>query len=137
MIPTENRSRAFWICAIVTNLNALVSAGFSVARLLGPEGGEVALYAASRSVALLLVVLGVASLHSRAGVAALACVMGLVQLFDTGIGVLAHELGQRPWPADLRGGHFCVGFLSSAGDLGRLSALRCGEITHSLAVMAG
>lgn len=82
----------------MTNLNALVSAGFSVARLLGPEGGEVALYAASRSVALLLVVLGVASLHSRAGVAALACVMGLVQLFDTGIGVLAHESGKTFGP---------------------------------------
>ena len=37
---TENRSLAFWICAAVTCLNAVISAGFSVARLLGPEGGE-------------------------------------------------------------------------------------------------
>jgi len=120
MIPNDNKSLAFWICAAITTLNAVVSAGFSVARLLGPEGGEVALYAASRSVALLLVVFAVWWLRSRAGMAALAFVMGLVQLFDTGIGLLAHELGKTLGPLV-----FAIATLVSAGFLLREMGACC------------
>jgi hypothetical protein len=98
MIPNQNKSPYFWICAAIVFLNAAVSTGFSLARLLGPEGGEVALYAASRSVALMLVVFGLLWIRSRAGMAALAFVMGLVQLFDTGIGLLAHQMGKTLGP---------------------------------------
>ena len=98
MTPTKSNSRVFWICAIVTTLNALVSAGFSIARLLGPERSEVALYAASRSVALLAVVLGLLWLRSRTGIAVLAFTMGLVQAFDTVIGILAHQAGKTLGP---------------------------------------
>jgi hypothetical protein len=31
----------FWICAIITTISALVSAGFSVARLFGPSGSDI------------------------------------------------------------------------------------------------
>ncbi len=98
MTSFEKQSLAFSICASITTLNALVSAGFSVARLLGPDGGEVALYAASRSVALLLAVFALSWIRSGAGLAALACVMGLVQTFDAGIGLISHAVGKTVGP---------------------------------------
>ena len=52
------RSSAFWICAIVAALSAVVSASFSVAALIGVDRQDpYALYAASRSIALLLAIL--------------------------------------------------------------------------------
>ena len=45
-------SSAFWTCAIITTISALVSAGFSIVGLFGPSRGDVfERYAASRSVA--------------------------------------------------------------------------------------
>jgi hypothetical protein len=112
MIPNKNKSRYFWVCAAITFLNASVSTGFSIARLLGPEGGEVALYAASRSVAILLVVFALLWIRSRAAMAAMAFTVGLVQLFDTGIGFLAHQLGKTLGPL-----LFAVATLVSVGFL--------------------
>ena len=84
--------RRFWTCAIVTTVSALVSAGFSVAGLLGPAGsGSFERYAASRSIALLLAVLCCIGFRSREAIAVLALVMSLVQGFDGLIGVLAHD----------------------------------------------
>jgi hypothetical protein len=72
----QSSSRPYFVCATITGLNALVSAGFSVAALFGPSAGApVALYAASRSVSLLLVALGLLRLRSRGGLAALAITM--------------------------------------------------------------
>jgi hypothetical protein len=85
-------SRRFWICAIITAISALVSAGFSVAGLFGPSGSDsIERYAASRSVALLVAVLCCIGVRSRMGIAALALVMSLVQGFDGVIGSLAHD----------------------------------------------
>jgi hypothetical protein len=85
-------TRAFWICAAVTAISAIVSASFSVAALLGPGQPDViAMYAASRSISLALVVLAIASLRSRDGIAAMAVTMGLVQLLDAVIGFLWHD----------------------------------------------
>jgi hypothetical protein len=83
---------AFWICAFVTAMSALVSAGFSVAALFGPSHGDIfARYAASRSIALLMAVLCCIGFRSRGAIAALAFVMVLVQGFDGVIGVLADD----------------------------------------------
>jgi hypothetical protein len=112
MIPSENESSVFWICAGITSLNAVVSLGFSAARVLAPVGGEAALYAASRSMALLLVILGLFWFRSKEGMAALAIVMGLVQVFDTGIGLLAHAVGKTVGPLV-----FAVATFASAGFL--------------------
>jgi hypothetical protein len=94
-IPSARASQtssAYWSCAIVTTMSALVSAGFSVVGLFGPSGGDIVeRYAASRSIALLIAVLCCLALRSRAAVAALALVMTLVQGFDGLIGVLAHD----------------------------------------------
>jgi hypothetical protein len=82
----------FWICATITGVNALVSAGFSVIGLIGPAAGDTfARYAASRSIALLIAVLCCMALRSRKGIAALALVMTLVQALDGIIGALAHD----------------------------------------------
>jgi hypothetical protein len=85
-------SLAFWTCAIITTISALVSAGFSVLGLSGPSGGDIFVrYAASRSIALLIAVLCCIGFRSREAIAALALVMSLVQGLDGLIGVLVHD----------------------------------------------
>lgn len=96
---TSGVRRAFWICAGITIVNAAVSAGFSLAALTG--GGfddPLGLYAASRSIALLIVVLAVVVLRSRQGLTAVAFAMGLVQLFDTYVGFRLHDPGKTYGP---------------------------------------
>src|SRR4030088_1220706 len=80
--PGENRSaceridearggsmtKRFWGCALMTLLSAGVSAGFSLAGLLGSGNGDsFARYATSRSVALLVTVLIAIGVRARAG----------------------------------------------------------------------
>jgi hypothetical protein len=85
-------SLAFWTCATLTTISALVSAGFSIVGLSGPSGGDIfERYAASRSIALLIAVLACIGFRSRVAIAALALVMSLVQGFDGLIGALAHD----------------------------------------------
>jgi hypothetical protein len=85
-------TRPFWICAIVTAISAIVSASFSLAALMGDGGHDVyAMYAASRSVSLPVVVFTCMLLRSRHGIAAMALTMTLVQGFDAGIGFLTQE----------------------------------------------
>ena len=92
MASKNDSSRALWICAAVTAISAIVSASFSVAALLGPGQTDVnAMYAASRSISLPLVVLAIAYFRSRDGIAAMALTMALVQLLDAVIGFLSHD----------------------------------------------
>ncbi len=92
MTSNKGSARAFWICAAVTAISAIVSASFSVAALLAPDQPDVnAMYAASRSISLPLVVLVVAYFRSRDGMAVMALTMGLVQLLDAVIGFLSHD----------------------------------------------
>jgi hypothetical protein len=70
----------------------MVSAGFSVAGLLGPgRDDSFARYAASRSVALLLTALIAIGIRSRMAIAFLGIAMTLVQAFDGVFGALAHD----------------------------------------------
>lgn len=85
-------AKPFWTCGLLALLSALVSAGFSIAGLTGLHTYDAfAWYAASRSVALPLVVLVCLGFRSRAGVLALGLTMTLVQLFDAAIGFAAHD----------------------------------------------
>ena len=82
----------FWTCAILTILSAALSAYYSIALLFAAvdsDGSEI--YAASRSIALLIAILLFTVLRSRPGIIALALVMILIQAFDGAIGVLARE----------------------------------------------
>jgi len=76
----------------MTLLSAGVSAGFSLAGLLGPgRYDSFARYAASRSVALLVTVLNRDRHRSRMAIAFLGIAMTVVQAFDGVIGALAHD----------------------------------------------
>ena len=92
MTETYLPTREFWICAVITALSAVVSASFSVVALIGVGSqNQYAMYAASRSIALLLATLACIGTRSRRGLTALALTMGLVQAFDTVIGLIAHD----------------------------------------------
>jgi hypothetical protein len=84
-------TKRFWPCAIITLLNAGVSAGYSVNGLLSSGGDSFARYAASRSAALLLTVLIAVCVRSRMAIAFLAVALSFVQAFDGVIGALAHD----------------------------------------------
>ena len=76
----------------MTLLSAGVSAGFSLAGLLGSGTSDTfARYAASRSIALLLTVLIAIGVRSALAVAFLGIAMTIVQAFDCVIGALAHD----------------------------------------------
>ena len=76
----------------MTLLSAGVSAGFSLDGLLGPDGSDsFARYAASRSFALLLVILVAMCVRSRVAMASLGIAMTAVQAFDGIIGALSHD----------------------------------------------
>ncbi|HXO60666.1 MAG TPA: hypothetical protein VN850_02545 [Candidatus Acidoferrales bacterium] len=111
MPSNEKAPRAFWICATITAISATVSASFSVAGLLGAGiHDRFAQYAASRSIAILLVVLILLGFRSRIGIAAMALTMSLVQLFDAVIGVLSHDASKTYGPLFLA----LIGFVSVA-----------------------
>jgi hypothetical protein len=85
-------TKRFWGCALMTLLSAGVSAGFSLAGLLGSGSGDsFARYAASRSAALLLTILIAIGVRSSTAVAFLGIAMSSVQAFDGVIGALAHD----------------------------------------------
>ncbi len=93
---------AFWSCAGFTLFSALVSATFSMLALGMVGTGhqhEYALYAASRSVALLLAATFAVGRRSWGVVAAMATAMTIVQLLDTVTGILIHNPGQTYGPA--------------------------------------
>lgn len=81
----------FWLCGSTTLLSAAVSAGYSVAGLVGNFSDNFARYAASRSIALLVAVMAAIVLRQRPSLLALAGCMTLVQLFDSFIGFSAHD----------------------------------------------
>ena len=96
---SQNQSRAFWWCAAITGVSALVSAGFSLAAVFARSPCETtALYAASRSVAVPFAIFASIALRSTPAIAALAFVMGLIQLFDGFIGIYAHDASKTYGP---------------------------------------
>jgi len=89
----------FWLCAAIATASALVSAGFSIAGVIRPSGADIfAQYAASRSIALVIAALLCMAFRTRNGIAALALVMTLVQVFDGLIGALAHDAAKTYGP---------------------------------------
>src|SRR5882762_2968683 len=96
------KSRAFWICAAVTGINALTSAAFSLAGVLSQSQFDIyVMYAAARSLPLAAIVLFLAAKRSEIGIAVLAVTMGLVQACDAVVGILAHDVGKTVGPAVL------------------------------------
>lgn len=83
----------FWLCAGATLLSALVSAFFSILPLVGVPWANnvIVLYVASRSLALLAVVVFVVVRRSVPGLVTMAFTMTLVQLFDGIPGIFAKD----------------------------------------------
>jgi hypothetical protein len=99
MILAKNDSRVFWICAFVTILSSIISAGFAVANVATHGLGDTsALYGASRSIPILLVAIVAAVRRSNLGVATVSLIMTLVQLGDAMVGVLAHDTSKTLGP---------------------------------------
>ncbi len=82
-------SSAFWLCAAITAVSAVVSLGYSVAAVRSPEGpGRTnALYAFSRSLALAVAAVVVLFARSEDWLKAVAVAMTIVQAGDAVIGV--------------------------------------------------
>jgi hypothetical protein len=109
MTHTQLSTRAFWICATITAVSAVVSASFSVTALIGvARQDQYAMYAASRSIALLLASLACIGARSRHGVMALALTMGLLQGLDARVGLVGHNPAKTYGPLALS----VVGFAS-------------------------
>lgn len=96
----EEQGTAFWLCYTVTALSALISVFYALSALSGEGAGDVyALYAASRSVALVLAVLGVAFVRSSPALVVLALTMSVVQGLDAVIGWTAGDMLKTFGPA--------------------------------------
>src|SRR5260370_39383796 len=118
MAHPNEQQRSLWICAVITGFSAVVSAGFSIAAMIGvTQRDPLGWYAASRSVSLLLIVLVVILQRSRRGLIAIALTMGFVQLFDTVIGFVQHDPSKTYGPLV-----FAVATFVSLGYLQRGSA---------------
>ena len=95
-------TRTYWVCWAVTTLNALVSAGYSAAALLSQGDSNVyTQYAATRSIALALVILSLGWFRSTGALLALATVMTLIQLGDAVIGFQIRDAAKSFGPLGL------------------------------------
>ncbi len=104
MEVTKVGGAAWWAAAAMTAVNALTSAGFSIAGLVSvPPGNEAAriasMYAAARSIPLALVILGLISARASRPLTALAIVMAVVQALDAGVGLAQHDAAKTIGPA--------------------------------------
>lgn len=96
------KSRLFWICAVITIVSALTSAGFSLAALSSSGDAHVnALYSVSRSLSLAFGSLLVVFFRSHIGLMAVSFLMVLVQAGDAVIGALINDPMKTYGPAFL------------------------------------
>lgn len=99
---SDNKGAAFWVCYAIASASALISAFYSLSALFGEGAGDTyALYAASRSIALVLAVLSVAILRSRTVLVVLALIMAVVQGLDALIGFADQDVMKTIGPAVL------------------------------------
>lgn len=94
-------SAAFWVCAAVTALSALVSLGFSIAALAGSDAASRtnAMYTSARSLALAVAAVTALFVGSRSFLTAIALAMVVVQAGDALIGVKIHDRLKTIGPA--------------------------------------
>ena len=98
------------LVSVVTAINVLVAAGFSIAGLVSPNSilptGYVpteasfifAMYAAARTIPLAFMALVAIYMQSRSALLILATLVGFIQLLDAGVGLLQHDLGKSIGP---------------------------------------
>ena len=98
------------IFSVVTAINVLVAAGFSIAGLVSPtailpasavptEASFIfALYAAARSIPLAVITLLAIYNNSQGALLILGTLAGFIQLLDSGVGLVQHDLGKSIGP---------------------------------------
>jgi hypothetical protein len=94
-------SAAFWVCAAITAVSALVSLGYSIAALTGSDtpGRTNSMYATARSLALAVAAVTVLFVRSDSFLEAIALAMVVVQAGDAFIGVQIHDRLKTIGPA--------------------------------------
>ena len=103
-------TKTMWLASLVTAINVLVAAGFSIAGLIHPQAmlpaGDVpteassifAMYAAARAVPLALITLAAIWRRATSALLILGTLAGVIQLLDAGIGVWLHDVGKFAGP---------------------------------------
>jgi hypothetical protein len=98
------------IASLVTAINVLVAAGFSIAGLVSPKSilpagyapNEasfiIAMYAAARTIPLAFMALIAIYKQSEAALLILGTLAGFIQLLDAGVGLLQHDPGKAIGP---------------------------------------
>ncbi|GAA1829633.1 hypothetical protein [Agromyces salentinus] len=117
------RGAAFWVCYAVTVISAVVSIAFSIGAV--SDGGleQVdALYAASRSTALVVLALVAPMFRSDAALLAIAVAMTIVQGIDAFIGAIEGDLLKTVAPAVL-----CLATIIAATFLARSDRVRSAD----------
>jgi hypothetical protein len=93
----------YWFCAVVTIISALTSLGFSIAAIRIPKSGisTNAMYATSRSLALVVLAVVPFFYESRIWLIEIALAMIIVQALDAVIGNIKHDMQKTAGPAFL------------------------------------
>ena len=103
-------TKVMWLASLVTAINVLVAAGFSIAGLIYPQAmlptGDVpteassifAMYAAARAIPLALITLAAIWRRATSALLILGTLAGVIQLLDAGIGVFEHDTGKFAGP---------------------------------------
>ena len=110
MTRLSSRSAPMRIVSLVTAINVLVAAGFSIAGLVSPksilpagyaptEASFIfAMYAAARTIPLAFTALIAIYKQSQSALLILGTLAGFIQLLDAGVGLLQHDAGKSIGP---------------------------------------
>jgi hypothetical protein len=113
------------IASLVTAMNVLVAAGFSIAGLVSPksilpvsyvptEASLIfAMYAAARTIPLAFFTLIAIYKNWKSAVLILGTLAGFIQLLDGGVGLLQHDLGKSIGPIVIAALQFSAMYLLS------------------------
>jgi hypothetical protein len=125
MRPLPSRATPMRIASLVTGMNVLVAAGFSIAGLVSPksilpvsyvptEASFIfAMYAAARTIPLAFIALIAIYKNWEPAVLILGTLAGFIQLLDGGVGLLQHDLGKSIGPLVIAALQFCAMYLLS------------------------
>jgi hypothetical protein len=125
MRPLASRATPMRIASLVTGMNVLVAAGFSIAGLVSPksilpvsyaptEASFIfAMYAAARTIPLAFITLIAIYKNWEPAVLILGTLAGFIQLLDGGVGLLQHDLGKSIGPLVIAALQFCAMYLLS------------------------
>lgn len=119
------RGAAFWICYAITAVSAVIGVAYAIIAVTdgGVEADNAnALYAASRSVALVVLVLVAPLFRSDAALLALAVAMTIVQGLDAFVGAIQGDVAKTIGPAAL-----CLVTIIAATFLARNDRIRSAD----------